>query len=277
MAILTPSILVFLYTQEYRQFVFTELRTDDRRLHRPIDIPERSPFDPLQNSRFAHSLPDWQIRRPSSHLSESPSRVLQPAAETNGYHSGKYIYVTLLWWWRQVRCWNYAGSKQRNQWERALFTLLLVSLYSAYNVQSIYNMYNYLAFLTWRSSWNWRHGDWWQIVSFVTLVKKALLVVLDICSNWIGFMLQNTNVEFRVNDLSSLKPIGLVSLFEWFLSLHILTCFFPSLFRSRGEEKQPVGDGIWPLSSHNHPCARVLTTSTPPWHWYVIPDMTSLF
>ncbi|XP_069132768.1 runt-related transcription factor 1-like isoform X1 [Argopecten irradians] len=72
---------------KYRQFVFTELRTDDRRIHRPLDIPERSPFDPLQNSRFSHSLPDWQIRRPSSHLSDTSNRVLQPSSETNGYHS----------------------------------------------------------------------------------------------------------------------------------------------------------------------------------------------
>lgn len=81
---------------------FSELRTDDRRIHRPspIDFPDRNPYSErqLESHRFSSQLPDWNtIRRPLSQQSDNARRVLEPSSDTNGYHpTGTYILTYLL-------------------------------------------------------------------------------------------------------------------------------------------------------------------------------------
>lgn len=65
----------------------TKLRTDDRRIHRPspIDFQERNPYTERQ---FTTHIPDWNpIRRPLSQQTDNARRVLEPSADTNGYHT----------------------------------------------------------------------------------------------------------------------------------------------------------------------------------------------
>lgn len=75
--------------------LFLELRTDDRRIHRPgaVDFNDRNPFqDPLMDRRFSSHFAELEeLRRSTTPSAESNRRVLQPSAETNGFHpSGMY-------------------------------------------------------------------------------------------------------------------------------------------------------------------------------------------
>lgn len=68
----------------------TKLRTDDRRIHRPgaVDFNDRNPFqDPLMDRRFSSHFAELEeLRRSTTPSAESNRRVLQPSAETNGFH-----------------------------------------------------------------------------------------------------------------------------------------------------------------------------------------------
>ena len=69
----------------------TKLRTDDRRIHRPspIEFSERNPYPDRQfeSHRIPSHISDWNtIRRPLSQQSDNTRRVLEPSADTNGYH-----------------------------------------------------------------------------------------------------------------------------------------------------------------------------------------------
>lgn len=68
----------------------TKLRTDDRRIHRPgaVDFNDRNPFqDPLIDRRFSSHFAELEeLRRSTTPSTETNRRVLQPSAETNGFH-----------------------------------------------------------------------------------------------------------------------------------------------------------------------------------------------
>lgn len=107
----------------------SELRTDDRRIHRPspIDFPDRNPYSErqLESHRFSSQLPDWNtIRRPLSQQSDNARRVLEPSSDTNGYHpTGTYIYLlTYLYIHIFRRTYVYAGTL----W----FVWIFVAIYS---------------------------------------------------------------------------------------------------------------------------------------------------
>lgn len=68
----------------------SELRTDDRRVRCPLDLPsDRNPFpNPLESTRFTQHMPEWgPVRRPTSHPGDS--RRLQSSDSNGFHHNGK--------------------------------------------------------------------------------------------------------------------------------------------------------------------------------------------
>jgi hypothetical protein len=89
------------YPFVFFNYYFSELRTDDRRIHRPspIEFSERNPYPDRQfeSHRIPSHISDWNtIRRPLSQQSDNTRRVLEPSADTNGYHpTGKNHWLVV--------------------------------------------------------------------------------------------------------------------------------------------------------------------------------------
>ncbi|XP_052711213.1 runt-related transcription factor 1-like isoform X3 [Crassostrea angulata] len=74
-----------------------KLRTDDRRVRCPLDLPsDRNPFpNPLESTRFTQHMPEWgPVRRPTSHPGDS--RRLQ-SSDSNGFHHNDSIGKRSHW------------------------------------------------------------------------------------------------------------------------------------------------------------------------------------
>ena len=98
----TLQIYIYRYnSSRFFNYCFSELRTDDRRIHRPspIEFSERNPYPDRQfeSHRIPSHISDWNtIRRPLSQQSDNTRRVLEPSVDTNGYHpTGKNHWLVV--------------------------------------------------------------------------------------------------------------------------------------------------------------------------------------